>query len=253
VKLSYEDDIRAEIERIIAAMHAGTMQRDEIPARLVDLVYQQLNQAVTTGYGALTKSADQEMIRALRANTFSFSAAKEFNFIKESFDKLVDENGAVKTFQTFRDEILALHEQYNVNWLQTEYNAAVGNAQMASKWTEITEGGTEGKLIKFRAVLDDRSRHKKYNGIILPADHPAWDYMMPLLDWGCRCTVNVVRRGEQTPADQIPSKEGIKPAFQFNPGKSKQVFSKTHPYWTSLSPNDRENSSNNWGLKPSDQ
>jgi phage gp29-like protein len=248
VKLSYEDDIRAEIDRIIAAIHAGTMQRGEIPARLVELIFQQLNEAVTSGYGSITQAADQDMIRALRSNTFSFAAAKEFNFIRDAFDNLVDTDGNVKTFQVFRDEVLSLHEQYNINWLKAEYNAAVGNAQMASKWTELTANATEGRLLKFRAVLDDRSRHKKYHNVILPIDHPAWDYMMPLLDWNCRCTVNPVRGQEQTAADKVPTADGIKPAFRFNPGKTKQVFSKTHPYWTSLSPNEKENAANNFGL-----
>lgn len=249
VTLSYSDDIRAEVERIITAIHAGTLSRTDVPAELVNLVFQQLDLAVSTGYGTLTRASDPELLSALRRNAFSFSAAKEFNFIRDAFDRLVDENDVIKPFSQFRDEVLALHEQYNVNWLQTEYNAAVGNSQMASKWADLTANYDPTDLLKFRAVLDDRSRHKKYNGIILPINHEAWNWMMPLLDWGCRCTVNVVRRGEPTPADQIPPKDGIKPAFQFNPGKQRMVFSKTHPYWTGLSQAQRENSRDDWGLK----
>lgn len=246
VKLSYEDDIRAEVEWIIAAIHAGTMARDQIPQSLVDLVFKQLDQAVTTGYGkGLTREIDRGTVKALRSNAFSFSAAKEFNFIRDAFDNLVDDKDVIKPFNVFRDEVLAIHEQYNVNWLRTEYNAAIGNSQMARKWNEFDDDVN----IKFRAVLDARSRHKQYNGIILPKSHPAWDYLMPLLDWGCRCTVNAVRRGEITPDASLPKRTDFKPAFQFNPGKEKMVFSKTHPYWTSLSAAQRENSQDNWGLK----
>lgn len=245
VKLSFEDDIRAEVERIIAAIHAGSMNREDIPQSLVDLVFKQLNEAVTSGYGSLSKEIDKQTVKALRSNAFSFSAAKEFNFIRDAFGSLVDDQDQIKPFNVFRDEVLAIHDQYNVNWLRTEYNAAVGNSQMARKWNEFDDDVN----IKFRAVMDARSRHKQYNGMILPKSHPAWDYMMPLLDWGCRCTVNAVRRGEITPDKDLPSRNTFKPAFQFNPGKEKMVFSKTHPYWTSLSAEQRDNSRDNWGLK----
>lgn len=245
VKLSFEDDIRAEVERIIAAIHAGSMNRDEIPQNLVDLVFKQLNEAVTSGFGSLSKEIDKQTVKALRSNAFSFSAAKEFNFIRDAFGSLVDDQDQIKTFNVFRDEVFAIHEQYNVNWLRTEYNAAVGNSQMARAWNEFDDDA----MLKFRAVNDSRSRHKQYNGMILPKSHPAWDYMMPLLDWGCRCTVNSVRRGEITPDKDLPSRNTFKPAFQFNPGKDKMVFSKTHPYWTSLTTNEREDSAGNWGLK----
>ena len=71
VTLSYEDDIRAEVERIIVAIHAGRMSKNQVPEKLVDLVYSELDKAVLSGYGSLKRSSDRQMITALKDNVFS--------------------------------------------------------------------------------------------------------------------------------------------------------------------------------------
>jgi len=248
VTLSYQDDIRAEVERIIIAIHAGTMTKKQVPATLVDLVYKELDKALVTGYGTLKRKIDAKMITALKNNVFSFSSAKEFQFIQEAFGSLTLPGGKVKPFAKFRDEVLKVHTNYNVNWLQSEYQATTANAQIASKWQDIQANKSASPLLKFRAVLDGRSRHKKYNGIVRPVEDPIWDWLMPILDWGCRCTVNAVSVGELTAPDKLPNNRDIRPAFRFNPGKEKMVFSESHPYFK-VGGSAVKDMQKNWGLK----
>jgi uncharacterized protein with gpF-like domain len=231
IELTKQDDARAEVLRIARAIHDGSMSRDEIPQLLVDLVYAELAKAIEIGAGKLEKAPDEGLIRALKDNAYKFSTAKEFSMIQDLFGALVGEDGEIKTFQAFRDEVLGIYEDYNVRWLEAEYNTAIGNAQMAGKWQEFEANKEALPLLRYRTVLDDRTRHRKYNGITLPVDHPAWDWMTPLLEYNCRCTLQQTRRGTITPDADIPGREGISQAFQFNPGKKKMVFSESHPYF----------------------
>ncbi|WP_339680021.1 phage minor head protein [Cyclobacterium marinum] len=251
VTLSYEDDIRAEVEKIIIAIHAGKISKNQVPEKLVDLVYKELDKAVLSGYGSLKRETDSQMITALKDNVFSFSTAKEFQFIQEAFSRLTLPDGTVKPFAQFREDVLKVHEKYNVSWLQTEHQAATSNAQIASRWQDVQANKSASPLLKFRAVMDARSRHKKYNGIVRPVDDPIWNWLIPILDWGCRCTVNSTSVGELTPVDKLPNNKDIRPAFRFNPGKEKMVFSESHPYFM-VDGSAVQDMRKNWGLKRPD-
>ena len=245
VSLSMSDEIRALVESIIQEIYNGTRTVGQVPQELVNLVYNTLNQGISTG---ITKEVNQELIRALQQNAFRFSAAKEFNFIKDAFDALVGEDGNIKTFQVFRDEVLQLYNDYNVHWLQAEYNAAVANSQVAAQWQDIQERKENLPYLRVRVVLDDRTRHRQYNNITLPVDHPSWDYLTPPFDWNCRCLIQQIRSGEVTAEDEVPQPLRIPMAFRFNPGKEKQLFSETHPYFTRIPGEFKKDADNNFGL-----
>jgi hypothetical protein len=236
VQLSDNNQLDKIIEEIIRKIHAGEMAPGDIDKALLDFTSDQLLKAVTQGFGASLDSlkpgsVDYEMLKALETNVYVFSGAKTYAQLKDFTGRLLNEDGTIKPFNDFRDEILSLHKDYNVNWLQTEYNMAVGNSRMASAWMDIERQKQTLPYLQFVAVTDDRSRHKQYHNITLPVDHSAWGWLTPLLDYGCRCRLKQLAEAEVTTDDKVPGKGLIKEEFQFNPGKDKVVFSRNHPYF----------------------
>lgn len=230
-----EGSLTTLIDRIIADIHSGKLKTGDVDRELVSFYADLLFTAVQEGYGqqlaSLTSGSDHKMLTALKGNIFKFSTHKSFHFIQEAFGQLVEGN-EVKTFTQFRREVLAIHNDYNVNWLRTEYNVAVGNGRMASIEQELQANKADLPLAQLRVVMDDRTRHGKLNKITLPVDHKAWAWLTPLLGYGCRCNKIALASGTITPNADLPSKDIVPKAFQFNPGTDRMVFSKQHPYFT---------------------
>lgn len=124
---------------------------------------------------------------------------------------------------------------YNQKWLGVEYDATVGQTLQATSWQNYEADKDVLPYLQYQTVEDAnvRDSHKRLNNIVRRVDDPFWDRYMPLNGWGCRCTTIQLEEATETDLrgfknltnDQQP------PAFRFNPGRSKQVFSNDHPYF----------------------
>lgn len=67
-------------------------------------------------------------------------------------------------------------------------------AYASGKWAQIQATKQEFPLLRYVAVLDNRTRpqHRAWHGTILPVGHPFWTTHYPPNGWGCRCTVQQV-------------------------------------------------------------
>ncbi len=205
-----------------------------------------LFEGVEKGYGKKLiniayNSPDYLMLNNLRTNVYVFSAFKTYQELRAMTDLLIDGNGAVKDFDTFKKEALALHADYDIRFLQAEYDHAVAGSQMASKWQRIQEDKEALPYLRYDTAGDDRVRpaHQELDNIILPVDHPFWNTYYPPLGWRCRCDVTQVDRGRITTNIPLPE---IQPMFRNNIGKSGVLFPESHPYFT-VNRADRERAS----------
>lgn len=196
-----------------------------------------LNEAVDMGIG---RAAVSDIMRdRLHHANLVFSGFKVFHQMKEAFPSLLDENGNRKPFERFSNEVQKVHEQYNVQYLQAEYNFAVGSAQMAAKWEEYAQAGDRYDL-QYRTAGDKRVResHSKLHGVTLPVQSRFWEEYFPPNGWGCRCTVVQVRKGKYPTSDEATAlKDGNQSTtgrhaemFRFNPGKQRAAFPAYNPY-----------------------
>lgn len=134
--------------------------------------------------------------------------------------------------------------------LRTIYDVNVRMAHAAGKWERISRVARPGDLLRYVAVLDDRTRdqHRAWHGTVLPPDDPFWQDHYPPNGWNCRCTAVLVMKtvakasglqattpeeleakgyGETVPwfnkrtgeTEQIP--KGIDPGFASNVGQSR--------------------------------
>jgi SPP1 gp7 family putative phage head morphogenesis protein len=251
LSLSYNNDLNKAIDNIIRKLWNREITAGDVDPDLWKLVSEELFAGVEEGFGTTLKAAkglDASMLNALRENVYVFSGFKNYQMLRQASDLLVDVNGAARSFTDFRNEVLKLNNEYNVDWLRAEYNHAIGSSRMAEKWNGFEKRKETLPLLEYLTAGDSRVRqsHAKLNRIILPVDHPFWNTYMPPNDWNCRCNVRSLADGDQTilKADQYPE---LKDDFKFNPGKDRVIFPKSHPYYD-VPDKDKVRGENNFGL-----
>ena len=180
-----------------------------------------------------------EMRQSLEQDIFVFSGFKTYHQLKEASELLRDSQGRVKSFNQFYQDVSAIRNKYNRNWLHAEYNFAVSSAQMASHWAEYQQDEEMANL-QYRTALDDKVRpeHATLEGVTLPMSDPFWDIAFPPNGWNCRCHVIPVlkedfplsnsQRAQDAFDDMTQGKASI---FRYNPGKEGVIFPPHHPYY----------------------
>lgn len=189
---------------------------------------------------SVSQEIPPELTAALDQNIFFFSGFKTHHELMEASRLLKDNNGGFKPFEQYLQDVRAIDNTYNRNYLQAEYNFATASTQMAVKWKEWEKDGDRYDL-QYRTAGDDRVReeHAALDGTTLPPSDPFWNHYLPPNGWNCRCTTVQVRKGKYPRSN---SKEAVargqactaKPKqqiFRFNPGKQEKIFPPKHPYF----------------------
>ncbi len=253
VKLSFEDDLQKIIEGIIAKVHAGTYVSGMVDEEYYKLMGEELWKGVEDAMGvslANINNADpvRKILQQFRDNVFVFSGFKNYQFLRIASDLLIDENGNRKPFNKFRDDVLAINENYNVNYLRTEYQHAQATAQMADKEYRFRQDAGNVPNAKFITAGDERVRasHAKLDNLVMPLNDPRWRSFTPPLDWGCRCNKIATNDAVSSPADYQNLPE-IPEMFNYSPLDDGIIFPKNHPYYE-VAEKDRAAANNNFGL-----
>lgn len=206
---------------------------EKLSEKLWQYYYRYLSKAVDLGYNPNIEQYDPKLALSLKYNIAEFSAFKETSFRKQIEAKLT-KNGQVLSWSEFKAEANKLHIEYNRRWLQTEYHQTIANAQSAEKFQEYIHDKEVYPNLRYRAINDGRTRekHREWDGLILPVEHPFWEKHLPPNDWGCRCYV------EQTAEPQTPLSfgegQGVRTEFAHNPALSGNIFNEI-PYKKTLS------------------
>lgn len=189
---------------------------------------------------ALPHDVPETLRYALENNAFIFSGLKTFHALREVGLSMVTDDGSIKPFEQFKDDVQKIHQKYNVNWLYAEYKHALGTSQMAAKWKDLEKDGDRYDL-QYRTAGDDKVRadHAAMDGITLPPSDPFWDRYYPPNGWGCRCTAVQVRIGKYQRSDPATAmqrgddatEEAKQKMFRYNAGKTMQLFPPKHPYY----------------------
>lgn len=179
------------------------------------------------------------MRQRLTRSNYIFSGIKTFHELNEAFPSLLDENGNRKPFERFLNDVRAIDDTYNANYLRAEYNFVQSSAQMAAKWEQFAEDGDRYNL-QYRTAGDSKVRpeHAALNGVTLPPSDPFWQTYYPPNGWGCRCNVVQVRKAKYpaTPHDEAMKRgeealqNDTKGIFHFNPGIQQKTMPDYNPY-----------------------
>ncbi|WP_443607153.1 phage minor head protein [Alistipes putredinis] len=209
----------------------------EQPARdVIDETFRILGGAVSS---SISEEMPAELTGLLENNAFIFSGLKTYHSLNEVGLSLIGDDGGIKPFEKFHEDVAKIDAKYNRNYLYAEYNHAVTSSQMAAKWHDFQQDGDRYNL-QYRTANDERVReeHQRLHNITLPVSDPFWEQFMPPNGWNCRCIVVQVRKGRYPESDSQQAvgigeeitEEPKKRIFRFNPGKELKVFPDKHPY-----------------------
>lgn len=194
-------------------------------------------EVVQKGYGMSLNnvdlnSPDAVMLTHLLNNCYTFSAAKNRTHL-QALTSLLNNNGKIREWASFKDEASKLNLKFNKTWLKTEYDLAIAGSTMASKWVQFEK--TPEQMLRYSTVGDARVRdgHKLLNGITRPVNDSFWNINYPPNGFNCRCDVDRVPYSTPaTPTDKIPPVgDTVPPLFKTNLAKDHLVFPKNHPYY----------------------
>lgn len=174
---------------------------------------------------------DYDFLEALRHNEAVFSAFKTHRQQKELHEKLFDEDGNMKSFDRFRKDTEQIMQNYNVNWLRTEYDTAVRRARFAADWKKFEKDKDLFPRLKWlpSVSVDKREGHKAFYNRVWDADDPFWNTNYPGNLWNCKC--GITSTDEQATTGRTPhTHDKPEPGLDKNPGKTGEMFTDTHPY-----------------------
>ncbi|HRF80163.1 MAG TPA: DUF935 family protein [Flavobacteriales bacterium] len=229
-----EDDGTSDpiMQELAQAIHDGRITDGWVDPKLMQWTADKLTKSLFEGMDIDDEApATPELRTFFQENIAVFSGFKTYATLRAATDELLDEAGELRSFGEFKKRILAIDKEYNVRYLQAEYQHAVASSQMAERWQDIQRDKELFPNLRLVTAGDDRVRasHDALDGIVRPVDDEFWDTHMPPLDWQCRCDV------EQTTDEasgELPEVMPNRPAmFSNNPGKTGIIFPESHPYF----------------------
>jgi SPP1 gp7 family putative phage head morphogenesis protein len=177
---------------------------------------------------------DLPMLSRLTQNVFSFSAAKNYQELRTITDALRDEDGKLRDFQDFKEEVGVINDKFNKVWLQTEYDTAIATATQSARWQEFKTEKAIFPFLRYQTAGDDsvRDEHRLLDGITKRVDDPFWRTYYPPNGWHCRCEAIQVPEDEaqETPEGSYRTPP-VPELFRTNVGETGLIFPRTHPYY----------------------
>lgn len=203
---------------------------------MLDLTVRTLSDRVVNSYNTQADftTPDAETLTHLVRDVWNFSAAKNYQQMRDLTLALKDDEGKVRSFSDFKEVAEGIIDQYNVTWLETEYNFAIAASQGAARWTEFEKEADIIPNLKYQTVGDDhvRAAHQLLDGIVKPLKDPFWSTHYPPNGWGCRCEAvqELEGYGRVTQDKDIPYVD-IPPMFKTNLANTGLIYPKNHPYY----------------------
>lgn len=204
---------------------------------ILSIIGQLLTNQVHDNYATIKpdwKTPDVDMLHRLTSDVWSFSAAKNWQQMRDLTLALKDENGNLREFSAFKEAAQSICSKYNENWLQTEYNMSVASSQNAARWVQFKADEQTIPFLKYQTVGDAHVRvtHAALDGITRKVSDSFWNTHYPPNGWNCRCEV-IQSPGTKTGTSTIPNVP-IPEIFRTNLAQTGLIFPKNHPYYIDI-------------------
>ena len=95
------------------------MLSDDEPQELIKETFNVLTQPLKDI--SVSQHIPKELTNALSENVFYFSGFKTYHELNEASKLLKDDNGGIKSFDRFAEDVKAINNTYNRNYLEAEY------------------------------------------------------------------------------------------------------------------------------------
>ena len=186
---------------------------------------------MSKGFGKVEYGTpDYDFLEGLRHNNAVFAAFKTHRQQNEIHARLFDEDGKRKDFDRFRKDTAGILQDYNVNWLRTEYDTAVRRARFAADFRSCRANKDLYPNLEWLPSVSatPREAHRVFYGQIRPLEDPFWDTNYPGNLWNCKCGIRSTDKPVNATGDAAPVQAA--PGLDKNPATSGEVFTESHPY-----------------------
>ncbi len=210
----------------------------EIEPNLYGATAKTYRKAVDEGFGRVEFGhPDYDFVQALKTNTDVLAAFKTHRQQNDIASLMLDENGKLKPFDRFRQDVEGVIGKYNRNWLRTEYNTAVIRARHAARWKDFERDADlfpNLKWLESTSPNPDKVVHIRFWNRIWAMVDPFWKSHYPGDRWNCKCgitnTDEPVTNNDDLSDDQVFKTERPDAGIDSNPGISGEIFTRSHPY-----------------------
>lgn len=253
-EMPYSD---AKIKQLLDGVYDGSITDRELPEDLYHAIADYLKKGIYEGFGGnlkdFAKTPDFELLNELRENIYMFSAAKTYQQVKD-ISSLLTDGDTVRTRSEFNKLGREAFSTWNDDYGKSEYNTAIAQASMASKWNDIERNKEILSVLSYSTIGDACDICGPLDGFTAPVSDPVWYTITPTNHFNCFCTLTQHEEGEKelTPTEdkeviyeQVTEK--MSPVFMMNPGKDKVIFNDEHPYFD-VSPKDKDYAADNFDL-----
>ena len=182
---------------------------------------------------AVPPKHDAMFLQELRHANEVFAAFKVHAMGEEMAAKLFDQQGNLKSFDKWVNDVAGISSHQVGSWLRTEYDTAVIRAHAAADWKVFERNRDIFPNLRWMPTTspNPEGSHRQYwqSGLTLPIDDPFWNSHHPGDRWNCKCSLEATDEPVVRPADMettTPQK-----GLENNPGKDGHIFNDTHPYF----------------------
>lgn len=184
----------------------------------------------------LPPTHEQEFYKELRHSNEVFAAFKVHKMGSIMALKLTDEDGKLKSYRQWKEDIKGISNHFLNAWLKTEYNTAVIRAHNAADWRQFERNKDIMPNLRWMPTVspNPEAEHRVFweRKLTRPIDDPFWNKHRPGNRWNCKCSLEAT----DEPITPLPTEAEIRGdqpqrGLENNPGKDGQLFSKKHPYF----------------------
>lgn len=202
-----------------------------------------INEAAVEG---LTSSAtppthEEDFLRSLRHSNEVFSAFKVHSMSTKMAERLIGEDGKLRSFAEWRKAVAPIARHQVGSWLQTEYDTAILRAHQAADWIEFERNKDIFPNLRWMPTTSPapEAAHRVFwsKPVVLPIDDPFWSEHRPGDRWNCKCSLEAtdepmkpLTEEEQQSAND--PKNAAQPGLEGNP-VHKGLITDKHPYYPS--------------------
>ena len=205
----------------------------DIEPHLFEATRSALDMAARKGVGEIAYGQpDHDFYQQLKHNNAVFAAFKTHRQQNELAALLLDEDGTPKSFARFKKDAQNIIGDYNINWLQTEYNTAIIRARNAVQERQFQREKNIYPNLEWLPSMAavPRESHKIFYNRIWAQDDPFWNSHRPGETWGCKCGLRSTARPVTEGNPTVGEAPKAAPGLDNNPATDAKLFADTHPY-----------------------
>ncbi len=229
------------INDLAKEIYSGKIGPHQIPAELSLRIGNHLNSALNEAIPPLKfgyTDPENRLAAKLRANIYSFAAAKSLEEMKKYNQLLLDNDGKVKPFKQYRDDCTKAGLVFNIGHLKTEREFALASAQTAVEWQQYNES----EILQWSTIEDEKTCPicGPLDGVAYPKNNGFWKKISPPVHFHCRCRIIPAKETNEAlmPAHKSIKDNKIPPYCQNNAGVTEVIFDNNYPMMNNLQKSD---------------